>query len=170
MTWEDGRKVRGRNGKPRGISILEIMFAFSLLTVVIIAFATVFPSGYRLNYSNLNQNRALGIANAVAEELRNVSFTVLRQKLVDSNNKGIKPSAIRAATDLDSPPKAMNLISAKASPTAEKPIRITGESDFNQRQHELASLRHPASGRTCVVFGIRHGDRKASQIAGEAHS
>lgn len=44
--------------------------SFSVITVVIIAFATVFPSGYRLNLSNFNQNKASGLASSVIEELR----------------------------------------------------------------------------------------------------
>lgn len=51
--------------------------AFSLMTVVLIAFATVFPSGYRLNLANQMQNKATGVANSIAEELRSLDTTVL---------------------------------------------------------------------------------------------
>jgi type II secretory pathway pseudopilin PulG len=61
-----------------GITLLEIMIAMSLMSVVIIAFATVFPSGYRLNFSNLNQSKGANYANAIAEQVSNLSTGVLQ--------------------------------------------------------------------------------------------
>jgi type II secretory pathway pseudopilin PulG len=65
----------------RGITLLEILFACSLLSVAIIAFATVFPSGYRLNLANINQNQAASIANTVAEEIRSLDVNSVTQGL-----------------------------------------------------------------------------------------
>lgn len=55
----------------RGITLLEIMIAMSLMSVVLIAFASVFPSGYRLNFSNLNQSKAAGFATGITEQIAN---------------------------------------------------------------------------------------------------
>jgi type II secretory pathway pseudopilin PulG len=83
----------------RGISILEIMMAMSLMTVVIVAFATVFPSGYRLNFSNLNQNKAAGLANSVVEELRGLDMATLEAIASGS----MKPAAMKAAKYFSTP-------------------------------------------------------------------
>lgn len=64
------RSVQAKRRGARGITILEIMMAFSVMAIVIVAFASVFPAGYRLNFANLNQNKAISLANSVAEELR----------------------------------------------------------------------------------------------------
>ena len=53
------------------------MLAMSLMSVVIIAFAAVFPSGYRLNLKNLNQAKATGFANAIVEQLSNLPTATL---------------------------------------------------------------------------------------------
>lgn len=60
-----------------GFTLLEIMMALSLMSVVIIAFAAVFPSGYRLNFSNLNQSKAASLAGAIAQQISNAPLTVL---------------------------------------------------------------------------------------------
>lgn len=64
--------MRIRKRRSPGVSILEICMSFSVITVVIIAFATVFPSGYRLNFANMNQNKASSLASSVIEELRGI--------------------------------------------------------------------------------------------------
>jgi len=60
------------------VSLLEIMVSLCITTIVIIAFAAVFPGGYRLNYANLNQNKASSLAASVAEEIRARSLPELR--------------------------------------------------------------------------------------------
>jgi hypothetical protein len=62
----------------KGITLLEIMIAMSLMSVVIIAFASVFPSGYRRNLSTLNQSKAAGYATGVAEQFGNLTVDSLK--------------------------------------------------------------------------------------------
>lgn len=79
----------------RGVSLLEIMLAMSLMSVVIIAFAAVFPSGYRLNLKNLNQAKATGYANAIIEQLSNLSTTRMQDAAALSGDTVNKATALR---------------------------------------------------------------------------
>lgn len=76
-----------------GITILEIMIAMSLMSVVIIAFAATFPSGYRLNYASHTQAKATGAANAIAEQFSNLSVNALTAYESSSTN----PTALTTA-------------------------------------------------------------------------
>jgi len=81
--------------------------SFSVITVVIIAFATVFPSGYRLNFSNFNQNRASSLANSVIEELRGIrprieGSGVSLQTLYNSGNANAQAIYNQLSADLRS--------------------------------------------------------------------
>jgi len=65
---------RHRPGSRPGFSLLEIIVTIILLTIVLMAMATVFPSGYRLNQKNRNTTRAAEIANGIMEEINNLPF------------------------------------------------------------------------------------------------
>jgi len=79
----------------------------SLMTVVIVAFASVFPAGYKLNYANLQQNKAAGLANAIAEELRAIDITRLQSdfigKKVSEVNGQIRTLNLNDVNNPDSP-------------------------------------------------------------------
>lgn len=66
--------MTARQRRPRGATILELMISMVILTGVIVVFATVFPSGYRLNAANLRQNKAASLASAVLEEIKALPF------------------------------------------------------------------------------------------------
>lgn len=68
-----------------GVTILEIMIAMSLMSVVIIAFAATFPSGFRLNYASHTQTRGTAAANALAEQLANTPTETLNQYAADAS-------------------------------------------------------------------------------------
>lgn len=79
----------------------------SLMTVVIVAFASVFPAGYKLNYANLQQNKAAGLANAIAEELRAIDITRLQSdfigKMVSEVKGQIRTLNLNDVNNPDSP-------------------------------------------------------------------
>ena len=60
--------------RPPGLSLLELLFALSLLTVVLVAFAAVYPSGYRLNRKSARATVAAKTAAAVAAEFQSLPF------------------------------------------------------------------------------------------------
>lgn len=62
-----------RNRRRLGISLLELMITIVLLTTVLITFAAVYPSGYRLNRKSARHTVAAQTAQAVAEELQNLN-------------------------------------------------------------------------------------------------
>lgn len=64
-----------RKGRQRGISLLEIMITIVLLTTVLITFAAVYPSGYKLNRKTARASQAAKAATAVAEEVQALPFT-----------------------------------------------------------------------------------------------
>ena len=58
----------------RGLSLLELLFTISLLTVVLVAFAAVYPAGFRLNRKSARATVAAETAAAVAAELQGLAF------------------------------------------------------------------------------------------------
>lgn len=55
-----------------GLSLIEILISIVMIMLIIMAFAMVFPSGMRLNATNLRANKATEIANGVIEEIKNM--------------------------------------------------------------------------------------------------
>jgi len=78
-----------------GLSLLEILIAMVLLSTVMMAFAMVFPSGYRLTLRNDNEAKAVKLAQAIIGEISN-----LPMKLPGDENGAA--STIRSLYDLDS--------------------------------------------------------------------
>ena len=66
--------MNGRK-RTRGISLLELLFTISLLTIVLVVFAAVYPSGYKLNRKSAKANVAVQTAAAVAAEVQGLPFT-----------------------------------------------------------------------------------------------
>jgi len=60
--------------RSHGISLLELLFTISLLTIVLVVFAAVYPSGYKLNRKSARANVAATTAAAVAAELQGLPF------------------------------------------------------------------------------------------------
>ncbi len=58
----------------RGISLLELMITIVLLSTVLIAFAAVYPAGYKLNRKSQRATIGAQLATAVAEEVRQLPF------------------------------------------------------------------------------------------------
>ena len=63
-----------RSRRRVGLSLLELLFAISLLTVVLVAFAAVYPSGYKLNRKSARATTAAKTAAAVAAEIQSLPF------------------------------------------------------------------------------------------------
>ncbi len=76
----------------RGISLLELLFTIALLTIVLVVFAAVYPSGYKLNRKSARANVAMTTAAAVAAELQGLPILANELQLD-------KPSLQRLATD-----------------------------------------------------------------------
>ncbi|MCA9797481.1 MAG: hypothetical protein KC910_36970 [Candidatus Eremiobacteraeota bacterium] len=64
-----------RTRRNRGLSLLEILITIMLLTVVVLTFAAIYPSGYRLNRKSAKATLAAQTANAIAEEIQNLPLT-----------------------------------------------------------------------------------------------
>lgn len=60
--------------KRRGISLLELMITIVLLSTVLIAFAAVYPAGYKLNRKSQRATVGAQLATALAEEVRQLPF------------------------------------------------------------------------------------------------
>lgn len=65
---------RGGGVGPRGLTLLEILFAMVLFVVVIASFAMVYPSGYHLNLRGYRENQSVELANAILQEVANKPF------------------------------------------------------------------------------------------------
>jgi prepilin-type N-terminal cleavage/methylation domain-containing protein len=78
----------------RGLSLLEILIAMVLLSTVMMAFAMVFPSGYRLTLRNDNEAKAVKLAQAIIGEITNLPFRA------PGDDFGAPGSTIRSLYDL----------------------------------------------------------------------
>lgn len=58
----------------QGLSLLEILFAIGLLTVILVAFAAVYPSAYRLNRKSARATIAAKTSSAVGAEILALPF------------------------------------------------------------------------------------------------
>lgn len=76
---------KSRNQK--GLTLLEILLAIVLLAMVIMATATVYPGGYKLNATNRYTNQATDYARGIIEEINMRPF---------SGPTGISPTAIES--------------------------------------------------------------------------
>lgn len=121
-------------GNRRALSLLEILFTLGLLTIVLVAFAAVYPSAYRLNRKSAKGTIAAKTSSAVAAEILSLPFDPpsfnssqpnLTQLSLDTNGSGaiqqfvyqnmrtsvpegfrIRPQAIRVS--LFPPPAALS--------------------------------------------------------------
>lgn len=59
----------------RGLSLLELLVTMILLTIVLITFAAVYPSGYRLNRKSAKATVAAQTATAIIDEIQNLPLT-----------------------------------------------------------------------------------------------
>ena len=81
----------------RALSLLEILFTLGLLTVILVAFAAIYPSAYRLNRKSAKANVAAKTASAVAAELLAMPFNKLRDtdttpNLLDFSDPALGPA------------------------------------------------------------------------------
>lgn len=61
--------------RPRqALSLLEILFTIGLLTVILVAFAAVYPAAYRLNRKSARANIAAKTSSAVGAEILALPF------------------------------------------------------------------------------------------------
>lgn len=65
--------LRGRMNQ-KGVSLLELLVSIMIFTTALMAFAMVFPSGYRLNYKTRMESRAAKIAEGLVQKIMNVQF------------------------------------------------------------------------------------------------
>ena len=90
-----------RKHRELGLSLLELLFALSLLTVVLVAFAAVYPSGYKLNRKSARATIAAKTAAAVAAEFQNLPFF---------DDRVVKTPPIPTLTLLDTATDRTNLV------------------------------------------------------------
>lgn len=62
------------NQKSRALSLLEVLFTLGLLTVILVAFAAIYPSAYRLNRKSAKATIAAKTSSAVAAEILALPF------------------------------------------------------------------------------------------------
>ena len=86
------RDCAKRGAARRGLSLLEILVTIALLTVVLVAFAAVYPSGFRLNRKSARATVAAETAAAVAAEIQGLPFF---------DERVIKVPPIVTLTDID---------------------------------------------------------------------
>lgn len=65
--------LKGRTNQ-KGVSLIELMVSIMIFTTALMAFAMVFPSGYRLNYKTRMESRAAKIAEGLVQKIMNVQF------------------------------------------------------------------------------------------------
>jgi len=61
----------------RGESLLELLTAVALFLGVVVVFAAVFPTAYRLNRSNLIESKATHFSRAIVEEMESMPYSDL---------------------------------------------------------------------------------------------
>jgi len=61
-------------GKQKGVSLLELIISIMIFSIALMAFAFVFPSGYRLNMKNRRESRAAEIAEGIFNEIMTARF------------------------------------------------------------------------------------------------
>lgn len=76
--------------------MLELLFTISLLTIVLVVFAAVYPSGYKLNRKSARANVAATAAAAVAAELQGLPMLadVNRPNLPNLQDLATNPSGV----------------------------------------------------------------------------
>ncbi|MCE7873976.1 prepilin-type N-terminal cleavage/methylation domain-containing protein [bacterium CPR1] len=95
--------------KRRGLSLLELMVTIVLLSTVLIAFAAVYPAGYKLNRKSQRATQAAQLATAVAEEVRQLPFDSVNPaqaslfQLSQFTQSGVLPPAGVIKTELKPP-------------------------------------------------------------------
>lgn len=60
--------------KRRALSLLEILFAIGFLTVILVAFAAVYPAAYRLNRKSAKATIAAKTASTIGAEILSLPF------------------------------------------------------------------------------------------------
>lgn len=63
-----------RHRRRQALSLLEILFTIGLLTVILVAFAAIYPSAYRLNRKSARATIAAKTCSAVAAEILALPF------------------------------------------------------------------------------------------------
>lgn len=64
-----------RRATKSGLSLLEILIAMVLLTVVITTFAAIYPLGFQLHRKSAQATRAAQLATAIIEEVQSLPLT-----------------------------------------------------------------------------------------------
>ena len=85
-------RIRRDPRKKAGLSLLELLFTIGLLTIVLVAFAAVYPSGFRLNRKSARATIAAETAAAVAAEIQGLPFF---------DERVVKDPPLSTLTDLD---------------------------------------------------------------------
>lgn len=75
--------------RQKGLTLLELLVSIMLFCIVMVAFAMVFPGGFRLNLKNRNESKASMIANGIINKLQNIRFLE-----IDPNNPSITEPSI----------------------------------------------------------------------------
>jgi len=60
--------------RQKGMSLIEIIVSILLITIVMMSFAMVFPSGYRLSHKSRMESRATMIASGLLDKIMSLDF------------------------------------------------------------------------------------------------
>jgi prepilin-type N-terminal cleavage/methylation domain-containing protein len=74
----------------RGVTLVEVMVSIVIICTVMMTFAMVFPSGYRVNLKSKNENTAAKLANGIIDKIQNAEFSRANLLLVDSDTPTIE--------------------------------------------------------------------------------
>jgi prepilin-type N-terminal cleavage/methylation domain-containing protein len=74
----------------RGMSLVEILVAIMIFCAVMMTFAMVFPSGYRLNLKSRNENTAAQLAHGIIEKIQNTEFSRADLLVIDSDTPTVE--------------------------------------------------------------------------------
>ncbi len=95
---------RGRT-KQKGVSLIELMVSIMIFTTALMAFAMVFPSGYRLNYKTRMESRAAKTAEGLVQQIMNLPWGTdpldSAKPTIVNLNKWSLTSAYRFKTDFE---------------------------------------------------------------------
>ncbi len=122
---------------PKGLSLLEILFAMLILMMSVATFAMVFPSGYSLNSKTLREDQAVSLGQSILNEIA--------RKPVYSSTTGVGDSLnnLHSWTNECPPPTPTNsnppCANDEWTPTALAQFEIQNPSMEKSYQYQLPS-------------------------------
>ena len=156
----------------RGFTLIEVMIAIIIMTVGLLAVASVFPPGLVLSMYGKDQSKAANLAQRWVEDLKNdpVStlaadvgdFGTVASQYYDSNGNGTTAGSAVFTVDLQIQYWVWNastgqyVVSATpyTAPSGQYVYRVSAATHWLQSGHTVFTSGHLASPNGCVVGGV----------------